>query len=86
MVTVNGELRRGFEGIHWSTFVGVSHLPATVAPVGLASDGLPVGLQIVGPYLEDRTTIEFARLLADVVGGFEPPPAFADEPISTGAQ
>ena len=35
-----------------------------------------VGVQIVGPYLEDRTPIDFARRLADVVGGFERPPGF----------
>jgi amidase len=34
-------------------------LPATVAPIESAKDGLPVGAQIVGPYLEDRTTIAF---------------------------
>jgi amidase len=50
------------------------HLPATVAPVGPTADGLPIGIQIVGAYLEDRTTIEFARLLGDVIGGFSPPP------------
>jgi len=51
-------------------------LPAIVAPVGRTKDGPPVGVQIVGPYLEDRTPIDFARRLADVVGGFERPPGF----------
>ena len=50
--------------------------PATACPVGLSSDGLPVGLQAIGPYLEDRTPIRFAALLADEVGGFQRPPAF----------
>jgi len=31
-------------------------------------------VQIVGPHLEDRTPIDFARRLADVVGGYQPPP------------
>ena len=52
----------------------VALLPATAAPVGRAADGLPVGVQIVGPYLEDRTAIDFARKLADVTGGFQAPP------------
>ena len=35
-----------------------------------------VGLQIIGPEGEDRTTIEFARLLAAEIGGFVPPPKY----------
>lgn len=40
--------------------------------IGFTKSGLPVGLQIVARYLEDRTSIEFARLLARKVGGFQP--------------
>jgi len=50
--------------------------PATTAPAGLSKSGLPVGLQIVGPYLEDATPIGFAQLLAREIGGFQPPPGF----------
>ena len=46
------------------------------APIGLV-DGLPVGLQIVGAEGEDPTGIEFARLLAQEIGGFVPPPGYA---------
>jgi amidase len=35
-----------------------------------------VGVQIIGPYLGDRTTIELARLLAEVTEGFVPPPGY----------
>jgi hypothetical protein len=31
----------------------------------------------VGPFLGDKTTIRFAELLAEVRGGFRPPPSFA---------
>jgi amidase len=48
--------------------------PATTAPAGLSKSGLPVGLQIIGPYLEDATPIAFAQLLAREIGGFQPPP------------
>jgi amidase len=51
--------------------------PATTAPVGLSRSGLPVGLQIVGPYLEDATPIAFARLLALEIGGFQAPKGYA---------
>ena len=55
----------------------VTGCPATAAPVGLTSSGLPVGLQIMGPYLEDATPIRFAALLAREIGGFQPPPGYA---------
>ena len=54
----------------------LSYLPATAAPIGLTAEGLPVGLQIIGPEGEDPTTIAFARLLATEIGGFVPPPAY----------
>ena len=76
-ITVNGETRDYWDQIVWSGMASMAGLPATVAPVGLASDGLPVGIQIVGPYLHDRSTIDFARRLGEVVGGYEPPPALA---------
>lgn len=60
----------------WGGIISVSHIPATVAPVGCTKDGLPIGIQIVGPYLEDRTPISFAHLLADVIGGFQVPPGY----------
>ena len=51
--------------------------PATACPVGLSKDGLPLALQVIGPYLEDRTALRFAALLAKEIGGFVAPPAFA---------
>ncbi len=50
--------------------------PATAFPVGLTRAGLPVGLQAIGPYLEDRTPIRFAALVAREWGGFTPPPGY----------
>ena len=60
----------------WAGLTILVYLPATVAPVGLTPEGLPVGVQIVGPYLDDRTTIHLARLMKDVTGGFTPPPGY----------
>ena len=61
----------------WISFASVAGLPATTAPVGLTRGGLPVGVQILGPYLEDATPIDVAGRIAEVVGGFRPPPGFA---------
>ncbi len=50
--------------------------PATAFPVGLTRSGLPIGLQAIGPYLEDRTPIRFAALVAQQFGGYHRPPAY----------
>ncbi len=60
----------------WVHFSSLSGNPAVVAPVGQASDDLPVGLQIMGPYLEDATPIHFAELMGPVTGMFKAPPGF----------
>lgn len=73
---VNGQARPYLDIISWAGVIGMAYLPVTMAPVGRTSQGLPVGIQIVGPYLEDRTTIDFARRLSDVLGGFEAPPGY----------
>jgi amidase len=51
-------------------------LPATTAPVGLTRSGLPVGIQIVGPHLDDATPIDVAARMADVIGGFRMPKGY----------
>ena len=38
-----------------------TYLPTTVAPIG-AGDGMPVGVQIMGPQYGDRACIQFAEL------------------------
>ena len=73
-VEINGESRSYFDQLVWVGQATMAYLPSTVAPVGLAANGLPVGIQIVGPYLEDRTTIDFAARLQEVIGGYKPPP------------
>jgi amidase len=61
----------------WADPAGTCGLPATAAPIGHSPSGLPIGVQFVGPYLEDRTTIAFAELLERQFGGFVPPPGYA---------
>ncbi|HET7092330.1 MAG TPA: amidase family protein, partial [Thermomicrobiales bacterium] len=75
-IVVNGSTRPYGDQFAWLQAVGVVHLPAVVAPVGFTEAGLPVGIQIVAPHLEDRTAIDLAARLADVVGGFQAPPGF----------
>jgi amidase len=62
----------------WPGVANVTGLPATAVPLGLSPEGLPVGAQIVGPWLEDRTPLKLAELIEREFGGFVPPPAFDD--------
>jgi amidase len=78
-IEVNGETRPYWDQVSWISYAGAAGLPAVSAPVGFTSAGLPVGLQLVGPFLEDRTAIDVARRVTEVVGGFEAPPAYRAE-------
>lgn len=61
----------------WFAAATVTGLPATTAPAGIGTDGLPVGVQILGPHYEDATSIAFAEALAHAeIAGFQTPPAF----------
>ena len=48
-------------------------LPATVAPLGFSPQGLPFGVQIVGPQYGDRTTVTVARMLQSTWQDFAAP-------------
>ncbi|MCP9628499.1 amidase [Rhodopseudomonas palustris] len=62
----------------WPGIATLPGLPSTAIPVALSSEGLPVGVQIVGPWLEDRTPLKLAELIEQEFGGFVPPKAFVD--------
>ena len=76
-VDINGTPRNHIDALSWTGLIGVAYLPSTVVPVGRVPVGdieLPVGIQVVGPYLEDRTSIFVAGRLAEITGGYVPPP------------
>ena len=62
----------------WPGVANLTGMPATQIPCGLSPQGLPVGAQIVGHWLEDRTPLKLAKLIEREFGGFVPPPAFDD--------
>jgi amidase len=74
---VNGAEVPYMEQLFWAGLVTVGDLPSTVFPTGLSREGLPIGLQAFSGEYHDRTTIEFARLVAREMGGFAPPPGYA---------
>jgi amidase len=76
-VTVNGRpLRMANQILFWAGYAGLVYQPASVAPAGLTPEGLPVGVQIIGPQYGDLTCIRLARLLEREYRGFVPPPGY----------
>jgi amidase len=73
---VGGEQVPYWNLITWMAPAGACYLPATVIPVGLTASGLPVGIQIVGAFLEDHTTLDLARRLLALLGGCPRPAGF----------
>jgi amidase len=60
----------------WPGVATLPLLPATAIPLERTAEGLPTGVQIIGPYLEDRTPLAFARLVEQEFGGFVAPPGW----------
>jgi amidase len=75
VLTFDGALHPYFDSLAYPSLALLPNLPATAFPMGLTKAGLPIGLQAIGPYLEDRTAIGFAGLVEREFGGFRPPPA-----------
>lgn len=81
-VSIGGVEKSYLDLFPWIAPAGVGYLPATVVPIGMDSDGLPIGVQIVGAFLGDRTTLEVARHITALTGGC-PRPSLAVEPITS---
>jgi amidase len=76
-LTIDGHTIDYDDQVVWCAPATPMGLPATVAPIAHSPDGLPIGVQIVGGYLSDLTTIAFAAQIEQAFGGFVPPPALS---------
>lgn len=77
-VDVNGRPVLYELGLFYPAVSTLAGQPATAFPVGRTRGGLPIGLQAIGPYLEDRTAIRFTALVARECGGFTHPPGYEE--------
>lgn len=80
-ITVNGRKTSYLDQLFWAGLATVAYLPSTVFPTGPADDGLPIGLQAISAEFADYTTIEFARLITEEIGGYQPPPGYSAIPL-----
>jgi amidase len=70
----NGEQRPYADLVRWTILTGMAYLPATVPPIGRGTSGLPISFQVVGAYGADYLTIRLAARIAELCGGYQPPP------------
>jgi amidase len=77
-INIDGKDYPYTDQLAWPGIATLPGLPATAIPIGLSPQGLPLGVQIVGPWLEDRTPLKLAELIEREFGGFVPPPMFDD--------
>jgi amidase len=68
-LTIDGEPTPYGAQLAWPGVATFANLPATAAPIGRTPAGLPIGVQVIGPFLQDRTTIAIAGWLNALQGG-----------------
>jgi len=74
---IDGRIVPYGDQIAWATMAILNGLPATTLPIGRSADGLPIGVQLVGGFLQDRTTIALAGMIECEFGcAFTEPPGY----------
>ncbi|WP_048834152.1 amidase [Nocardia cyriacigeorgica] len=72
-IDIDGTQYPYFDQLVWAGMATMPGLPATAIPTGRSPEGLPVGVQLIGPRFEDRTPLRLAELLEEKIGGFQAP-------------
>lgn len=72
-IDIDGTEYPYFDQLVWAGMATMPGLPATAIPTGRSPEGLPVGVQLIGPRFEDRTPLRLAELLEEKKGGFQAP-------------
>jgi amidase len=75
-IDVNGRAIPAWKATVWASAIGAMLLPAAVVPAGHTEAGLPIGVQIVGPYLHDKRLLRIAALVDEAGPGFRRPPEY----------
>ncbi|SEB99722.1 amidase [Amycolatopsis tolypomycina] len=72
-IDIDGASHPYFDQLVWAGLATMPGLPSTAIPAGRSPEGLPVGVQLIGPMYEDRTPLRLAELLEQEIGGFQAP-------------
>ena len=60
--------------IEWISLATALHAPALAVPAGRTAGGVPIGVQIVGPWNGEDRLFDYAAAVEEGLGGFRPPP------------
>jgi len=60
--------------LNWIALATACGLPATAIPIGPLANGLPFGVQVIGPRGGDSRTLAAAEAIEQALGGFTAPP------------
>ncbi len=80
-VTVGSQTLSTFRAFSYSQAFNVFDLPVVVVPAGRSSEGLPIGVQIVGRPFAEATVLSAAAVVEAALGGWQMP-----TPLSNGAR
>ncbi|MBI0296650.1 amidase [Streptomyces sp. PRKS01-29] len=72
-IDIDGVAYPYLDQLVWAGVATMPGLPATAIPASRSPEGLPVGVQLIGPMFEDRTPLRLAELLEQRIGGFRAP-------------
>ena len=75
-VPIDGKDHPYFSQMFWAGLAGIAMLPATIIPTGPDANGLPIGVQIIGPMFGDLKTIQLAQHLEQQGFAFQAPQAY----------
>jgi amidase len=70
---VDGETVPYSTMLNWIAPATALHAPSLAVPAGRAPSGLPIGVQLVGPWNGEERLFDYAAAIEDGLGGFTPP-------------
>jgi amidase len=74
VLEVNGRDVAYADMLNWIALATALHAPSIAVQAGQTKSGLPVGVQVVGPWHGEDRLFDYAAAIEDALGGFSPPP------------
>ncbi len=73
-VTIGERTVSTFRAFSYSQTFNVFDLPVAVVPAGRSTEGLPIGVQIIGRPFGERTVLAAGAIVEEALGGWQLPP------------